>query len=134
MFKIASLDSSRKFDRYYGKGKFNPCMFLHVEKENNFQIDELMKENKSIAKKLVDVENALSEMDVKLQQSESIIEKLKEIENKFEKVIEIEKEICERDCEISTLTSKVVAIENNLKEKDDIIDNLKDKVKECEVK
>ena len=106
-------------------------MFLHVEKEINFQIDELMKENKSIAKKLVDVENALSEMDVKLQQSESIIEKLKEIEKKFEKVIEIKKEICERDCEMSILNSKVVEIETTMKEKDNIIDNLMKKVKDC---
>ena len=32
---------------------------LHVEKENDSQIEELIKENESIAKKLVDVENAL---------------------------------------------------------------------------
>ena len=113
-----------KYCRDYGKCKFNPCMFLHVEKENDSQIEELIKENESIAKKLVDVENALSEIDIRLQQSEVIIEKLEDIEKKFERVIEVEKEICERDCEISTITSKVAAIEIALKEKDNIIDNL----------
>ena len=99
-------------------------MFLHVEKENDSQVEELIRENESIAKKLVDVENALSEIDIRLQQSEVIIEKLEDIEKKFERVIEVEKEICERDCEISTITSKVAAIEIALKEKDNIIDNL----------
>ena len=70
-------------------------MFSHVEKENNDQIDILKKENVSILKKLVDIDNSISELESKIQQSEELITKLNEVENKCQKVIDIEKRIYE---------------------------------------
>ena len=58
--------------------------------------------------------------------------KLNEVEKKFEKVIDFEKIIYERECEISTLRNKVDVIESKLVEKEVIIDDLVDKVKEVE--
>ena len=99
-----------KFYRDYGKCKFNPCMFSHVEKENNDQIDILKKENVSILKKLVDIDNSISELESKIQQSEELITKLNEVENKCQKVIDIEKRIYE----ISALATKVETIESTV--------------------
>ena len=55
--------------------------------------------------------------------------KLNEVEKKFEKVIDFEEIIDERECEISTLRDKVDVIESKLVEKEVIIDNLVDRVK-----
>ena len=118
-----------KFYRDYGKCKFNPCMFSHVKKENNYQIDILMKENVSILKKLVDIDNSISELESKIQQSEELITKLNEVENKCQKVIDIEKRIYE----ISALATKVETIENKLVDKDTVISDLMVKVKEMEI-
>ena len=113
-----------KFYRDYGKCKFNPCMFRHVKDENSDQVEALKKENESILKKLENIEKSMNDLDVQMEQSEDIIEKLKEVDRKFEKVIEIEKEIYNRDSEILNLLERVDAIEKKLQEKDKFIDEV----------
>ena len=117
-----------KYYRDYRKCKFNPCMFLHVEKENDPETEKLKKENESILKQIVNLEKNIDDLNDKILQSEDIIAKLVEVEQKFERVINIEKHFCEKSSAIEILINKVQALENKLLEKDDIIKDLTEKV------
>ena len=68
-----------KYYRDYRKCKFNPCMFLHVEKENDPETEKLKKENKSILKQIVNLANTIDGLNNKMLQSEDIIAKLVEV-------------------------------------------------------
>ena len=115
---------SCKFYRDYGKCKFNPCMFLHVENEKEVQIDTLKKENESFKNQLTNIEKSIAELDAKIVKSEEIISKLIVVEKKFDKCIAIEKQQFEHENKIEILNNKVIAMESKLCEKEVIINNL----------
>ena len=123
-----------RYYRDYGKCKFNPCMFLHVKKDrDDDEIVNLRNENESVKKKLETIENEMSELDAKIVKSENIITKLLEVEKKFDKIIDIEKHLYEKDSTIDDLSKKVISFENKLSEKDAIINDLIEKVHSKEV-
>ena len=51
-----------KYYRDYCKCKFDPCMFLHVDKENDPQIKKVRKENESILKKIANLEATINDI------------------------------------------------------------------------
>ena len=71
-----------------------------------------------------ELSNNMEGLHAQMKQSEDIIEKLNEVDRKFEKVIEIEKEIYNRDSEMSNLLERVDAVEKKLQEKDKFIDEV----------
>ena len=75
-----------KFYRDYRYCKFDPCMFLHVEKENDPQIEKLKKENERILKEIENHELNIKELNKKILQSEDFIDKEQKI-NSLQKLV-----------------------------------------------
>ena len=75
-------------------------MILLVEKEKDIQLEKLVKENELIAKQLETVENAISELDLQIQQRE---DKLDVVDKKCERIIAVKKQLFERDNIIKAL-------------------------------
>ena len=117
-----------KFYRDYNYCKFDPCMFRHVEKEDNSQIKMLKMKTEAILKNISDIEISIQNLDNKILKSEEIIAKLAEFEKKVERMDVIEKHINDKDSEIKTLIDRVNVVENKMTEKDDIIAKLNEKL------
>ena len=112
-------------------------MFLHVNAnndENDLEIVNIQKQNKSIVQKLEAIENTLSELDAKIVKSEDIITKLENIEKKFEKFTTMEQQLCKQDLIISTLYNKVNDLETNLANNVEKVEKLSEKVQSVAVK
>ena len=58
-------------------------MFLHVEKGNDPQIEELTKEKESILKEIANLEATINDLNSKMLQSEDFIAKLPEAKTIF---------------------------------------------------
>ena len=117
-----------KYYRDYRKCKFDPCMFSHVEEENDPEIEKLKQENELIQKQIENLEKTMNDLNTKILEKEDFIDKLVQVEKKFERVITIEKDFCDKSSAIETLISKVDALEDELCEKDNIIKDLTEKV------
>ena len=120
-----------KWFRKYRNCKFDPCLYLHIE--NDTEIEFLKKENSAVLKNIENIENALKVLDVKIVDSETIIDRLETIQNKFEKFTQMEKQMFEQETVINDLVKRVNDMEANLNNKNDIINDLAEKLtnKEC---
>lgn len=98
-----------RYHRDFGRCKFNPCAYLHVETENGI-IEQINKEREIIKSKLAEVENTLEILNAKEIELTSIIDKLHQTEDKVnaveKKVEELEAKLKERDNLIVKLLEK----------------------------
>ena len=111
-----------KFYREYGKCKFDPCAFLHIDQ--NDTIDELKQKNEDILEQLKNLDDMIKVIDEKLTANDSLHLKLQQLENKLERFQSMEQTIYKKDCMIDDLNKKVNLIETNLEEKDKKIEEL----------
>ena len=116
-----------KFYRDYGRCKFNPCMFRHID--NTIDLVELRKENEKIVKIIQSIDDRLEDLEAKIVVSEDLISKLCKVEEKLVKISQIEKAIFEKDCRIDALTKKVEEIQD---EKDANIIKLEERILKTE--
>ena len=72
-----------KFYNYYRRCKFNPCAFLHVDKDAS--IEEMKRENVLISEKIRKTEEAIQELDDQLAFFKNLDEKSLIVENKLDK-------------------------------------------------
>ena len=79
-------------------------------------------------KNIANIQISSRDLNNQILKSDGIIAKLTEVENKFESIVNIEKQIHDKDCILENLITKVNAIENKLKEKDETIKDLSDKL------
>ena len=63
-----------KYYRDYGQCKFDPCMFSHTRDDDG--IDALRKEIETVGENIIELDNKLKELDLKLLESETTLEKL----------------------------------------------------------
>ena len=117
---------SDQFYREYGQCKFKPCMFRHVDTIIDF--DALKNENENIFERLKTIDTNLEALNVKILESEAIIDKLNQVEKRMEIFIEMKKHIGEKDCHIGFLEKRINDIETNLFNKDKVIDELAEKI------
>ena len=68
---------------FYGKCKFDPCMFRHVTKEKDPEVEILKKKNEEVQKNIENIENSIRDLNKEILKSESIVAKLTEVEKKF---------------------------------------------------
>ena len=115
-----------KFYREYGQCKFQPCMFRHVDTIIDF--DALKNENKNILERLKTIDANLEALNVKILESEAIVDKLNQVEKRMEIFIEMKKHIDEKDSHIGFLEKRINDIETNLFNKDKVIDELAEKI------
>ena len=116
-----------KYYRNFGRCKFDPCAFKHIDNKNT--IENLMKENENILSKIDSIDLALSalcEKEREIQINLDKVEKFEEKVNSFEEVLESKENLIEE------LTKRVDAMETKLIEKIDIIDNLLDIMRKYE--
>lgn len=108
----------------YGRCKFNPCKFKHVEKNN--ALTDIIK----ITTKLKEVDKGLAELKEKEKQITSNIDKLKQLEKRVEENEE-RLRFMENTTEkkFETLESKINTLTKCIEEKGCIIDNLTNKLK-----
>ena len=117
-----------KYYRDYGYCKFDPCMFRHVDKEKDPEIEKLKQENESIKKQIANLETTINDFNTKILEKEDFIEKLVDVEKKLERVLKIEKDFCDKSSSMETLVRKIDALEDKLCEKDNMIKDLVEKV------
>ena len=67
----------------YGQCKFFPCMFSHLGDDDG--IDALKKEIETVVESISKIEKNLKDLDLKLLESETIVERLNNLETKLEK-------------------------------------------------
>ena len=94
-----------KFYNLYGRCKFNPCAYLHPEKDKS--IDDMKKENEIILENIKKTENAIEEINAKLASHENLDDKLNVVENKLDIFNRMEREYYEKGEAIETLNAKV---------------------------
>ena len=111
-----------KIYRDYKRCKFDPCAFKHVE--NEYDIEEMRRENKKLHDKLQAIEKDIGILNEKEAEA---LEKLKSLENKpvddFAKIV---------DDKISSLESNLMKVREVLAEKDSYIVRLEEKVTKME--
>jgi hypothetical protein len=95
-----------KWYHKYGRCKFDPCAFKHIEMHN---LDDLYQENKDIKLKLSEIEKSLKILEEREIETENLM-KIKQIEEKVETFV------CESNLEHR---KKIDALEKLLKAKDD---------------
>ena len=115
-----------KFYREYGQCKFNPCLFRHVD--TIIDIDALKRENENILERLQTIDTKLEALNVKILESEVIIDKLNQVEKRMEIFTEMKKHIEEKDCQIGFLEKRINDVEANLFNKDKVIEELAEKI------
>ena len=71
-----------KYYIQYGRCKFNPCAFLHFERDDS--IDNLKKENEVISENIRKIDKEIQELNDKLASSDNLDEKLSVVEVKLD--------------------------------------------------
>ena len=69
--------------RDYGRCKFNPCAFLHLENENSI-LEDLRKEREVLNAKIAEVDSALEVSKVREIELVGFVDKLKLTETKLD--------------------------------------------------
>ena len=110
-----------KFYRDYGHCKFDPCMFSHNRDDEC--IDALTKEIETVVENISKLENDLKELDLKLLESESIVERLANLERKMENVNPCVNENIQNNGNEEVVVQEIVEKLNILEEKLDDLEN-----------
>ena len=116
-----------KFYRDYGRCKFNPCMFRHVD--NTIDTSELKKENEKILKMIETIDDKLKDIEAKIVVSEDLISKLCIVEERLEKLSQIEKALFDKEKNIYALAKK---IDCNKKDEDFKLEQLEERIVKLE--
>lgn len=106
-----------RYYRDFGRCKFNPCAFLHIETENTI-LENLKKESEAIKSKLDDVDKALEILNAKEVELTASIEKCHHNETKLvameEKVEKLEAKIVDNENLIQKLLEKFEKVTENV--------------------
>ena len=92
-------------------------MFLHVENENDDKMETLKRQNDEIVKKIENIENAITEMDEKIKESEDALQNEKnqaKKKNILERLADIENSNAEKVGTVNVLTIKFEKLEEKL--------------------
>jgi hypothetical protein len=119
-----------KYYTNYGRCKFDPCAYKHIDNQNTFERNT--QENEIIKAKLKHIEEQLKELNEKEIETKLNMEKLKKIEEKVEDMKSYKEDMKTKDDVIEELTRKLNTMETSLKEKDNVINRLSNKVRELE--
>ena len=119
-----------KFYIQYGRCKFDPCAFLHVENNNNIQ--DLKKENEQILKQIENMDTKIKEIDKKIAEQNLLISKIQELAEKMESFKLLEDKINEKVEAFDHRFEKLCKMEQTLGEKESLIKILNEKVSSLE--
>ena len=78
--------------------------------------------------RLKTIDTNLEALNVKILESEAIIDKLNQVEKRMEIFTEMKKHMEEKDCQIGFLEKRIIDVETNIFNKDKVIEELAEKI------
>ena len=111
-----------KYYIQYGKCKFNPCAFLHVNTGNN--INDLKKENEQILKDIENLDVKIKDLDAKMNEQNLLISKLQEFSEKMERFMVVQNNVNEKISGFGHFFERISKLEKTVGEKGEQIKNL----------
>ena len=114
-----------KWYREFGKCKFDPCAFKHVE---NNSVEKLTEENREILYKLSVVEKALKALQ---EEENEVTESIKKATNE-ETIKDFKEKLSYQNGVLESFGNKLKEMKEAVEEKDALINNLVEKVKHLE--